>query len=126
VLSIELGVGKESKRAFGDQNTDRLRIMEERKQSVKVNIFGEDYPIKGDADAHYIQKVAGYVDLKMKEVAEKLSNKLPLRVAVLAAMNITGELLKEREDKDKRLLHVEEKSQFLLEQLESRIAQKDF
>jgi cell division protein ZapA len=125
-LFIELGVGKESRRAFGNQISDLSRIMEERKQSVKVNIFGEDYPIKGDGDAHYIQRVAEYVDLKMKEVADKLSNKLPLRVAVLAAMNITGELLKEREEKDKQLLLVEEKSQSLLEQLDSKIAQKDF
>ncbi len=100
--------------------------MEEQRQSVKVNIFGEDYPIKGDAEASYIKKVAEYVDLKMKEVAEKLSNKLPLRVAVLAAMNITDELFKEREDKDKKILDVEERSQFLLEQLDSRIAGKDF
>ena len=100
--------------------------MEEKKQSVKVNIFGEDYPIKGDTDAFYIQEVAKYVDQKMKEVSEKLSNKLPLRVAVLAAMNITDELFKEREDKEKKLLNVEEKSQSLLEQLNSKVSQKDF
>ncbi|MCK4224331.1 MAG: cell division protein ZapA [candidate division Zixibacteria bacterium] len=100
--------------------------MVEKKQSVKVNIFGEDYPIKGDSDASYIQEVAKYVDQKMKEVAEKLSNKLPLRVAVLAAMNITDELFNEREDKEKKLLNVEERSQFLLEQLDSKIGQKDF
>ena len=100
--------------------------MEERKQSVKVNIFGEDYPIKGDTDAFYIQEVAKYVDQKMKEVSEKLSNKLPLRVAVLAAMNITDELFKEREDKEKKLLNVEERSQSLLEQLNSKVSQKDF
>jgi cell division protein ZapA len=125
-LFIELGAGRKSTRAFGNRIADLPGIMEERKQSVKVNIFGEDYPIKGDGEAHYIQRVAEYVDLKMKEVADKLSNKLPLRVAVLAAMNITGELLKEREEKDKQLLLVEEKSQLLLEQLDSRIAQKDF
>jgi cell division protein ZapA len=125
-LFIGLGVGNRSKSAFGNQIAGLLGIMEERKQSVKVNIFGEDYPIKGDGEAHYIQRVAEYVDLKLKEVADKLSNKLPLRVAVLAAMNITGELLKEREEKDEQLLLVEEKSQFLLEQLESRVAQKDF
>ena len=100
--------------------------MEKKKQSVKVNIFGEDYPIKGDTDALYIQKVAKYVDQKMKEVSERLSNKLPLRVAVLAAMNITDELFKDREDKEKKLLNLEEKSQFLVEQLDSRIGQKDF
>ena len=99
--------------------------MQDKKQSVKVNIFGEDYPIKGDADAAYIQEVTGYVDQKMKEVCERMSNKLPLRVAVLAAMSITDELFKERTDRDKELLGVEERSQSLLEQLESLVDQED-
>jgi hypothetical protein len=30
-------------------------LMEEKKQSVKVNIFGEDYPIKGDSETFYSQ-----------------------------------------------------------------------
>jgi cell division protein ZapA len=100
--------------------------MEEKKQSVKVNIFGEDYPIKGDAESFYIQEVAKYVDQKMKEVSERLSNKLPLRVAVLAAMNITDELFKEREDNEKKLLNLEERSQSLAEQLDSKVGQEDF
>lgn len=99
--------------------------MDQKKQSVKVNIFGEDYPIKGDADADYIQEVARYVDQKMKEVSERLSNKLPLRVAVLAAMSITDELFRERGDKEKTLLNVEERSLSLLEQLDSRIGRED-
>ncbi len=33
--------------------------MEERKQSVKVNIFGEDYPIRGDTDKGYILNIYG-------------------------------------------------------------------
>jgi cell division protein ZapA len=99
--------------------------MEEKKQSVKVNIFGEDYPIRGEADSGYILRVGKYVDLKMREVAERLSGKSPLRVAVLAAMNITDELFKEREDKEKRLLDVEKKAQTLLERLDSSIAQED-
>jgi cell division protein ZapA len=99
--------------------------MEEKKQSVKVSIFGEDYPIRGEADSGYILRVGKYVDLKMREVAERLSGKSPLRVAVLAAMNITDELFKEREDKEKRLSDVEKKAQTLLERLDSSIAQED-
>jgi cell division protein ZapA len=99
--------------------------MTEKKQSVKVNIFGEDYPIKGDANADYIREVAGYVDQKMKEVSERLSNKLPLRVAVLAAMSITDELFKERGDKEKTLLGIEERSQSLFEQLDSKMGRED-
>jgi len=99
--------------------------MEERKQSVKVNIFGEDYPIKGEADSGYILRVGKHVDLRMREVAERLSNKSPLRVAVLAAMNITDELFKEREDKEARLSDVEKRAQTLLEWLDTRVAQED-
>jgi cell division protein ZapA len=100
-------------------------LMEEKKQSVKVNIFGEDYPIKGDTDTFYIQKVANYVDQKMKEVAERMSNKLPLRVAVLAAMSITDELFKEKDEKEKKLKDVEVKSQSLLDLLDERLSQED-
>jgi cell division protein ZapA len=99
--------------------------MEERKQSVKVNIFGEDYPIKGDSETFYIQKVANYVDLKMKEVADRMSNKLPLRVAVLAAMSITDELFKEKEEKENKLKDVEVKSQSLLDLLDERLSQEE-
>ena len=99
--------------------------MEERKQSVKVNIFGEDYPIRGDAERGYILQVGKYVDQKMREVAERLSNKSPLRVAVLAAMNITDELFREREEKEKKLLDVEKRTQTLLEWLDSRLIQED-
>jgi cell division protein ZapA len=69
--------------------------------------------------------VGKYVDLMMREVAERLSNKSPLRVAVLAAMNITDELFKEREDKEKKLADVEKKTETLLEWLDSRVSQED-
>lgn len=59
--------------------------------SVKVTIYGTDYPVKGEADSDYIQEVAAYVDGKMKEVAESLSVKSTTKVAILAALNITDE-----------------------------------
>ncbi len=99
--------------------------MEQRKQSVRVNIFGEDYPIKGDTNTRYILRVGKYVDQKMREVADKITNKSPLKVAVLAAMNITDELFKEKEEKEKKLLDVEERAQTLLEWLDSGVIQED-
>ena len=60
--------------------------------SVKVTIYGTDYPVKGEADSEYIQDVAAYVDGKMKEVADSLSVKSTTKVAILAALNITDEL----------------------------------
>ena len=64
--------------------------------SVKVTIFGTEYPVKGDADSQYIEEVAAYVDEKMREVAQGLSIKSTTKVAILTALNITDELFNAR------------------------------
>ena len=40
--------------------------------SVKVTIYGTEYPVKGDADPEYIRSVAAYLDGKMREVGKSL------------------------------------------------------
>ncbi len=79
--------------------------------SVKVNIYGTEYPVKGEADTQYIEEVAAYVDSKMQEVARSLTVKSTTKVAVLAALNITDEFFQARSS------HSEEESE-----LESRIS----
>jgi len=64
---------------------------------LKVNIYGTEYPIKGTTDVEYIKKVAQYVDSKMREVNKNISIDSSLKVAILAALNITDELFKERQ-----------------------------
>ena len=62
-------------------------------QGVLVQIFGEDYRIGGDPAQ--VNKVAEYVDGKMREIAEGHDGKLPkAQVAMLAAMEITAELFR--------------------------------
>jgi len=66
--------------------------------TIRVEIFGTEYPIKGDVDSGYIEKVARYVDKKMREVAEDHSLVSPSKVAILAAMYITDELFQARDE----------------------------
>ena len=63
---------------------------------LKVNIYGTEYPIKGNTDPDYIKEVAKYVDTKMKEINKNISIDSSLKVAILAALNITDELFRER------------------------------
>ena len=67
--------------------------------SIHVDIYDQSYNLRG-TDADYIQKLADYVDTKMRAVAEKTSTADSLRVAVLAALNIADEyhLLKKKYD----------------------------
>ena len=60
--------------------------------SVRVEIFDQVYNLRG-SDADYIVKLAEYVDGKMRAVASAGSTVDSLRVAVLAALNISDELL---------------------------------
>lgn len=73
--------------------------MDDQANVLKVNIYGNDYPIKGNTDVEYIRKVAKYVDTKMREVNKSVASESTLKVAILAALNITDELFKERAGK---------------------------
>ncbi|HET8667609.1 MAG TPA: cell division protein ZapA [Terriglobales bacterium] len=58
--------------------------------SVRVEIYDQSYNLRG-SDADYIQRLAEYVDLKMRAVAEQTRTVDSLRLAVLAALNIADE-----------------------------------
>lgn len=99
--------------------------MDYKKHAVLVNILGEEYPIKADADRTYIVQVGKYVDTKMREVSEKVSTRAPVKVAVLAALNIADEFFKERAEKEKRLSDIEERAQTLIELLDDELVDQE-
>jgi len=59
---------------------------------VKAEIFGQTYTIRGELDEAYVQKLASYVDEKMRAVANATSTVDTQKVAVLAALSIADEL----------------------------------
>ncbi|HUH62908.1 MAG TPA: cell division protein ZapA [Terracidiphilus sp.] len=59
-------------------------------KSVRVEIFDQSYSLRGP-DPEYIEKLAEYVDTKIRAVAEQTSTVDSLRLAVLAALNIADE-----------------------------------
>jgi cell division protein ZapA len=68
--------------------------------TLSVTILGSEYKIKG-ADPEYIQKVAAYVDAKMRELERRLAAGAPARIAILASLNIADELFRERAERDR-------------------------
>jgi cell division protein ZapA len=68
------------------------------KQSVTVQIYGNEYTLKGEANADYILDLAKYVDSKMNEISQKTS--VPAtKVAILTALNIADELYRLEKNK---------------------------
>jgi cell division protein ZapA (FtsZ GTPase activity inhibitor) len=66
------------------------------KKGVRVKIFGSEYPLRGESE-EFTKKVAGYVDSMITTIHDKIPEQPPLTISVLAALNITEDLLKERE-----------------------------
>ena len=62
------------------------------KSVITVNIFGNEYTIKGVAKPDYIISLANYLNNKMTEVQEATGLKDAKKIAILAAINISDEL----------------------------------
>ncbi|MFZ5942484.1 MAG: cell division protein ZapA [Bacillota bacterium] len=75
---------------------------------VQVQIYGDNYYIKGSNDSSYIIKVADYVDKKMNMIGQRNPHLSLKQVAVLASLNIADELYKLQNDYDKLLQILEE------------------
>ncbi len=72
--------------------------MSKEDNSVRLEIFGEKYSVRSKADKAYLHDIARYVDRHMQEISDNLPQSQPtLRIAILAAMNITDELFELRE-----------------------------
>jgi cell division protein ZapA len=94
---------------------DRVIAMDEHKGVVQVTIYGQQYPIKGNANEEYIRKIASFVDTKMREVETQVRVKSSLRIAVLTALNIAAELFTVQEEKEQLEALFEEKTQEITE-----------
>jgi cell division protein ZapA len=96
--------------------------MTEKCSTEKVEIFGQEYKIKGAGDPEYIHMIAGYVDSKMREIAHSSGIMSQSRIAILAALNIADELHQERDEQDKARGRIADQAAKLGEMLEDKIS----
>lgn len=65
-------------------------------KSLKVKIFGSEYPLRGE-DEQFTQRVATYVDDMIEKIHQKIPDQPPLTIAVLTALNVTEDMMKDQE-----------------------------
>ncbi len=71
-------------------------MAESEKITIPVKVFNYDLKIITDEQPEYVKQVAQYVDSKIFEVTGGASTSSLIRAILLAALNITDELFKER------------------------------
>ena len=65
---------------------------------VNVDIHGQRYAVRSDLDPQYIAELARFLDERMTAASRELASTDPLRIAVIAALNISDELHRTRQD----------------------------
>jgi cell division protein ZapA len=71
--------------------------MSESSRVVPVEIHGQRYPIRSTLDEQYVERLAAYVDERIRAAADATPTGDSLRLAVLAALNIADELFRCRD-----------------------------
>lgn len=67
------------------------------RRSVTVSIAGQKYQLRSDGDDRTVQKLAGELDRRIKDIQKSGKAYDSQRVAMLAALQLTEELHQERE-----------------------------
>ena len=88
-------------------------------QPVKVRILDREYLITSEEDQEQVQRIAEYVNEKLREVRDNTEGLSEKKTAILAALNIASEyfnLLKERDD---LLARLRQRTELLIHNIDS-------
>ena len=90
------------------------------KKTVSVQIAGEKHTLRSDAPAEYTHAVAAHVDATIRQIGPSPALE-PHRTAILAALFITDELFRTREELKSLRQEVERRSVMMAEMLERAV-----
>ncbi|MCK5706134.1 MAG: cell division protein ZapA [Candidatus Aureabacteria bacterium] len=88
-----------------------------KKGTIKVNIFGQEYPIVGDEDESYINELAQAVDGEMKKNSDAAPMLPASRIAVLTCLNIMDRYMKYKKKQQKELQEIMVRCDALLDKI---------
>lgn len=71
--------------------------MNGKNDATEVEIFGQTYNVRGEGDPNYLTELARFVDARMREVAAEVATVDPMKIAILAALNIADEFSRFRQ-----------------------------
>ena len=69
------------------------------KHNLEVSILGASFTIQSSNDDGYLRKLVAYLDRTVKQIQERYRSQDPVKVSLLAALNITDELFRCRSER---------------------------
>jgi cell division protein ZapA len=92
-------------------------------EPITVEIYGQSYNVRGEGDPAHLTELAQLVDARMREVALQVSSLDPVKIAILAALNIADEASRYRKQYESALELWKERTEDLTEKLGESLAE---
>lgn len=90
--------------------------------STEVEIYGRRYRLRSTHEGSDIEKLAAFVDRRMRQLAQHLPQVDTAKLAVLAALNIAEELFREQQtDPGTRTEKIRERVEGLIAKLDAAL-----
>jgi len=91
------------------------------KNLVRVEILGREFVVKSDEEEGRVQKIAAYVNQKIREISGGPQTVSTLNAAILAALNIADDYFKVLEEKGGHRQDYAAKAEHLIAMIDARI-----
>ena len=105
------------------------------KNTYTMTVLGSSFTLRSDDDVKHLRSVAQYFADRVEEIQRALPTASPLKLAVLSALNIADELLKERrsaggaraagEPSDAESLEIQEITERIISHIDSGLGESD-
>ena len=90
-------------------------------KTIDVEIYGQRYTIRGDADDAYVRRLAHFVDDHMRHLAEGMKTATPSKLAVLTAINLAHQLFESEKKRVQDEDDVDRRMASLMESIEEQM-----
>jgi len=95
------------------------------KHVMYVQIMGHEYPVEANpGDELYVNRLAQYVEEKMRELKEESKVIDSYKLAVMTSMNVADELFRLQDAKGTSNKHFESKAEELIQLLDRALQEK--
>ena len=88
-------------------------------EPVKVRIRNAEYLVQGEDNEQEVQRVADYVNDKLKEIEEGAEGLSEKRTAILAALDIAGDYFQILKQKENLISSMRQRTQSLIRSIDS-------
>ena len=90
-------------------------------KSIDVEVYGQKLALRPIEDESYAHELARYVEGQMQTIAQGATATTPLKVAILAAMNIADQLFRQERRRQAGEAEVERRAEGLLQCIDSNL-----